>query len=203
MANNTTVEATTVEATTVETADADNNQARRDLHEVGQSILDAGALGNNALDFLADVFAASTNEARHELITKADRATIQMAGSIAYCMYQLKVDANGSIAKALPDLTKEIYLSQVEKVDRTVILEVARSLSKLSIRSSDEELASYGDAGCFYAGTPLGVDFGLEVGIRTGEGADTQRSGLVVGLRLDHLTGAKPAARLGLPKAKC
>ena len=185
------------------TVDTDATQAQDDLQEIGQSILDAGAMGNNALDFLADVFAASTNEARHELIAKADRATTQMAGNIAYVMYQLKINANSSTAKALPDLTKKIYLSHIEKVDSAVLLDVARSLCKLSARYSDEELASYGDGGCFYAGTPLGVDFGLEVGIRTGEGADTQRSGLVVGLRLDHLTGAKPAARLGAPKAKC
>jgi hypothetical protein len=198
MANNT----VTVEAATVGASDTDTTQAQTDMRECLEGMADAGVIANNALELLRKLYKAS-GDSRHTIIGNADKATQQLAGSFAQMQYAIKQDPKGTVASALPSLALETHLDVIDKVDRTVVLEIARELARHSLRAMDEDLSSYGDAGCFYAGAPLGVDFGLEVGIRTGEGADTQRSGLVVGLRLDHLTGAKPARTLAFPKASC
>jgi len=185
---------TTVEATVVDT------EAQRDMRECLEGVLDAGALATQALELLSKLYAANGDDARRTIIGNASKAIVNMASALAQTHVLLKADPNGEVAKGMPELARASHLEVIGKTDRTQVLEVARMLARLATRSFEEDLSSYSDAGCFYAGTPLGVDFGLEIGVRTGEGAETQRSGLVVGLRLDHLTGAKPAARLGIPK---
>ena len=196
------IKATTTEVNTEVVDNSVDNQAQTDMRECLGAIDSAGDIALKAMELLEKLYIAKSDDERKGVIERSNRATTQLAASLGQLQLALKADPNGVIASELPSLAKQAHLTVIDKVDRTVIRDITRMLTGLAIHSMDEDLDSYSDAGCFYAGTPLGLDFGLEIGVRTGEGADLQRSGLVVGLRLDHLTGAKPAATLGFPKAK-
>jgi hypothetical protein len=198
MANNT----VTVEAATVDASDTDTTQSQADMGECLQAISTMGDIHNQASELASKLYAETDDAKRKELISTSNKAVLGTLAGLVLCHLELKNDSNAEIGKLMPELARLSTLQQIEKVDRSIIADLARQLARHQTRMLDEQLGSYASAGPVYAGMPIGVDFGLELGVVTGEGADLQRSGLVVGLRLDHLTGAKPARRLGIPKAK-
>jgi hypothetical protein len=180
----------------------DQQQTANDMEQCLDAISSAGDIYNQAAKLACKLYATTDADKRGALLASTDRVMFGTVSQVVMSHYELKTNPDSDVFKAMPEIARLSMANQIEKVDRSVIQDVARNLARHNVRMLDEQLGSYADAGPVYAGVPIGVDFGIEVGIKTGDGADTQRSGLVLGLRLDHLTGAKPSRELGIPKAK-
>ena len=194
MSNTQTVD---VSATNVTDVDSEESMAQ-ELMDSAEALNTAHILGNALLDQLWN--AKDSNE-RAKIIGTADPGALAMATGSACNYLVAKADANDPRLNALPSAIRAKMVKQVETIDRSILLDVCRLLTKLSMRHADEILDSYSDLGPVYAGVPLAVDFGIEAGVRTGSDEDTQRAGIIFGLRLDHFTKVKPQRRIGLSKA--
>ena len=201
MSTNTASAAATNTAEVEATPDS-QDQAKTDMNDCVKAIGVMGDIYNQASELASKLYAETDDAKRTKLIASCSRMLLSTTGDVVLTHLELKTDSNSEIGQRMPELARLSTLEQIEKIDRSIIADVARQLNRHLARTLDEQLGNYSSAGPVYAGIPLGVDFGIEVGIVTGEGTDLQRSGLVLGLRLDHATGAKPARRLGLSKAK-
>ena len=148
------------------------------------------------------LYAEQDSNKRRETIAAMSKIQLNALVTTAALHLEAKVNPNSEQLQSLPDIIADDIRLLVQKIDRVDILDVTRIAFRFTARMTEEQLSSYEDLGPLYAGVPMGVDFGLEVGIRTGEGETLKRSGIVLGLRLDHATGAKPNASLGFPKTK-
>lgn len=198
--NTATDETTTVDVEATTVGDSTTTaQATADTAQVVDCINNTAVALAKGIDTVQALYNVKETSERNKLIAGLSQLELSSAASIAGVHLQLKTaGAAGVVAQSMPEVARDIHMDIISKVDRAVILEVTRLLSRHSMRIANEQLNSYSDGGPFYAGVPLGVDFGIEVGVRTGEGESTQRSGLIVGLRLDHFTEAKPKRSLNI-----
>lgn len=132
----------------------------------------------------------SSKEARKAF---ADASQEVIGQATATASLHLRIITEDASLKTLPDqLIKEAKESLGDN-KKNAVLTALRLLTRECFANAAEMMETYSNLGPVYAGVPIGVDAGLELGIQTGEGDNLQRTGLVFGLRCDHLGGRRPS----------
>jgi hypothetical protein len=124
------------------------------------------------------------------------KASAQVVSAAAVtCSMHFSIITESAGARELPAATVNELKKTLGETKKDEVLKVLRLLMRECQSATSETLETYSNLGPVYAGVPLGVDFGLEFGVQSGEGEELQRTGLIFGIRCDHMSGRKPARK--------
>jgi hypothetical protein len=142
---------------------------------------------------LSELYKDPDSKDSQEAKTEASKEVITSAYMICSVHLQLVNED-----KALDDLPKsviDVFRASLNGAKKEAVLKALRWLHRQTDAMAAEALETYSNLGPVYGGIPSNVDLGLEFGIQTGEGEDLRRTGIVFGLRCDHLSGRRPARK--------